>query len=37
MKIRNRRVSALAAVTLVASLALTACGGGAKPAVPKPS
>lgn len=27
MKIRNRRVSALAAVTLVASLALTACGG----------
>ena len=26
MKIRNRRVSALAAVTLVASLALTACG-----------
>ena len=27
MKIRNRRLSALAAVTLVASLALTACGG----------
>jgi rhamnose transport system substrate-binding protein len=27
MKIRNRRFSALAAVTLVASLALTACGG----------
>ncbi|GAA4702786.1 rhamnose ABC transporter substrate-binding protein [Nocardioides conyzicola] len=27
MKLRNRRISALAAVTLVASLALTACGG----------
>jgi rhamnose transport system substrate-binding protein len=27
MKVRNRRLSALAAVTLVASLALTACGG----------
>jgi len=27
MKIRNRRLSALAAVTLVAGLALTACGG----------
>ena len=27
MKLRNRRISALAAVTLVAGLALTACGG----------